>query len=120
MRGKSFSLVLLLFLGGLLPVRGTEAEPIVKVVNGRVKEVSFTKQELILSYHHPVSGEEKDLTLKVDHATGFNEGVHLEDFKEGEPVSVDYEENPGGSFRAVQVKRVAVKGVPDEIAQFRR
>lgn len=120
MRGKNFSLVLLLFLLGLFPVRGTEAEPIVKVINGRVKEVSFTTQELVLSYRHPVSGEEEDLTLKVDHGTGFNEGVHLEDFKEGDPISADYEENPSGSFRAVQVKRVMVKGVPDEIAQFRR
>ena len=120
MRGKNFSFVLLLFLLGLLPIRGAEAEPTVKVINGRVKEVSFTTQELVLSYHHPVSGEEEDLTLKVDRGTGFNEGVHLEDFKEGDPISVDYEENPSGSFRALQVKRVQVEGVPDEIAQFRR
>ncbi len=84
-----------------------------------MKEVSPRKQELVLSYRHPVSGEVEELVLKVDEGTGLNKGTRLEDFKEGDPVSVDYEENPSQIPRAVQVKRVATSGVPDEIAKFR-
>lgn len=98
----------------------TQAEPVLKVVNGRVKEVSITKQELVLSYRHPVSGREEKLVLKVDSGTGFNPGLHFKDFKEGDPISVDYEEDSSGTPRAVQVNEVAVSGVPDEIAKFRR
>lgn len=83
-----------------------------------MKEASLAKEELVLSYRHPVSGREEELVFRVDRETGFNRGLHFEDFKEGDPVSVDYEENPSGIPRARQVKRVAVSGVPDEIAQF--
>ena len=102
-----------------LLVRGTEAESVFKIVNGRVKDVSRTDEELVLSYRHPVTGEVEELVLKVDDGTGFSQGTKLADFKEGDPVSVDYEENPEGTPRAVQVKRVAIRGVPNEIVQFR-
>ena len=119
MRRKSLVLTVLLLFSSLVRPLGTEAGPVLKIVNGRVKEVSPTKQELVLSYRHPVSGQPEKLVIKVDQHTAFNKGLHFEDFKEGDPVSVDYEENPSGTPRAVQVKRVDVSGVPEEIAQFR-
>ena len=96
------------------------AELILKIINGRVKEISFAHEELVLSYRHPVTGREEELGLKVDTNTSFNQGLHLNDFKKGDPVSVDYEEESSGILRAKRINRVDVSGVPEEIAQFRR
>ena len=36
------------------------AELILKIINGRVKEISFAHEELVLSYRHPVTGREEE------------------------------------------------------------
>jgi hypothetical protein len=104
----------LLLLLSVLPAFAVSAvaESTLKVVDGRVKEVWLDRQEFTLSYRHPVSGEMEELVIKVDGGTGFSEGVRLEDFRGGDPVSVDYQEGPEGEARAVQVKRVPLRGVP--------
>lgn len=66
-----------------------------------------------------MTGREEKLGLQVDTGTSFNQGLHLGDLKAGDPVSVDYEEDPDGILRAVRINRVDVSGVPEEIAQFR-
>ena len=91
------------------------AEASVKIANGRVKEVLANEQELVLAFRHPATGKTEDLILKIDEGTGFKKGVHLQDFRPNEPVSVDYEEAAGGVLRAIQVRRVPLRGVPDEI-----
>ena len=95
------------------------AEPVIKVVNGRVKEVRLTEQRLVVRLRHPATGLMEDLVLQIDERTGFKRGLRLQDLHPEEPVSVDYEEIPGKiPPHAVQVKRVALRGVPDEIRRF--
>lgn len=110
-RGRAVVSLALLFVF-LAPVR---AEPVLKVLNGRVKKVLSDRHEIVLSSQHPVSGRVEEWVFKVDPSTGFNEGVRLEDLRDGETVSVDYEEGPDGYRRAVQVKRVPLRGIPREI-----
>lgn len=95
------------------------AGPSLKVVNGRVKEVQITDHKLVLFYRHPVSRRDEELILKIDERTGFGKRLHLEDLHGNDPVSVDYEENPGEIPRAIQVKRVDLNGVPEEIRHHR-
>ena len=84
-------------------------------MNGRVKEVRAADHQLILSVKHPATGETKELALQVDERTGFKKGIRLEDFHPNDPVSVDYQEVSGGNSRAIQIRQVPLKGVPDEI-----
>ena len=92
------------------------AEPVVKVVNGRVKEVRLTEQRLVVRLRHPATGIMEDLVLQIDERTGFRRGIRLKDLRPEDPVSVDYEEIPGKiPPHAVQVKRVALRGVPNEV-----
>ena len=94
------------------------ADPVVKIVNGRVKEVQLREQRLVLSFRRPATGLVEDLVLQIDGQTGFKKGVRLQDFRPDEPVSVDYEEASGSIPRAVQVREVPLRGVPDEIRRF--
>ena len=95
------------------------AETVVKVVNGRVKEVRLAEQKLVVRLRHPATGIMEDLVLQIDERTGFKRGTRLQDLHPQEPVSVDYEEMPGKiPPHAVQVKRVPLRGVPDEIRRF--
>lgn len=111
-RGRAVVSLALLFVF-LSPVH---AGPVLKVLNGKVKKVLSDRHEIVLSSRHPVSGRVEEWVFKVDPSTGFNEGVHLEDLRDGETVSVDYyEEGPDGFRRAVQVKRVPLRGIPREI-----
>ena len=110
---KRFFAGFLLGLLSVLPFAG--AESVVKIANGRVKEVFANEQELVLAFRHPATGKTEDLILKIDEGTGFKKGVHLQDFRPNEPVSVDYEEAAGGVLRAIQVRRVPLRGVPDDI-----
>lgn len=105
---------MLLFLS-FLPT--LEAQQPLKVVNGRIKEVVREKQGLVLSYQNPVTEEWEELTLQVDERSGFQEGIQLEDLREGEPVTVDYEDRQDGIGRIVLVKRVPLRGVPEEISR---
>ena len=98
-------------LGFFLPA--LEGASVLKVIDGRVDEVSLEESKLTLSYRHPVNLEEEKLILEVDEGTGFSEGVRFEDLKKGEPVSVDYEEASGSIPRAVQVREVPLRGVPE-------
>jgi len=93
------------------------AEPVLKVINGRVKEIRTSEELLVLAYRHPVSGKTEELALKVSPGTGLPEGIRLEDFKKDEPLAVDYQEKPGEPPQALLVKRVPVKGVPKELAR---
>ena len=92
------------------------AGPFLKVVNGRVKAFGLEEKLLVLSYRNPANRQSEELTLKVDRQTGFNEVLHLKDFRVNDPVSVDYEEIPGGIPRAVRISRVPLRGVPKEIS----
>ena|GEM_PF-5723718 len=85
-----------------------------KIVDGRVAEVRSKERELVLAYRHPVTRREEKLVLQVDQGTGFYEGVHLEDLRPEQPVSVDYEEGPSG-LKAVRVRQVPIRGIPKEI-----
>lgn len=67
-----------------------------------------------MTYWHPVNQSNEELTLKVDSGTGFEEGVHFEDLKQNELISVDYEETTEGILRAVQVKRVPLNETPEK------
>lgn len=109
----AISYLLCLFLTLLLP--SPSNAQLLKVANGRMKEISVEKKEFVLSYQNPVNRQDEKLRIKIDDQTGFSEEVRWEDFRINDPVSVDYEEIPGGILRAVQVKRVAVRGVPKEI-----
>ena len=104
-----FFLCLLLFL----PFG--RAESVVKIVNGRVKEVRLSEHQLVLFFKRPATGQMEELVLKVDEGTGFKKGFRLEDFRPNEPVSVEYEEIPGQGPRATQVRKVPLRGVPNEI-----
>lgn len=88
---------------------------VIKVVNGRVKEVRAKESELVLFVQRPATGKTEDWVLKVDRGTGFKQGVSLQDFHPNDPVSVDYEEISGGTLRAIQVRRVPLRGIPNEI-----
>ena len=110
-RGAPTVFFLLLFFSSLL----VHAEPAIKIVNGRVKEVRVRDHQLILSVKHPATGETKELVLQIDERTGFKKGIHLGDFHPDDPVSADYEETSGGNSRAIQIRQVPLKGVPDEI-----
>jgi hypothetical protein len=93
------------------------AQPVLKVVNGRIKEIRPEEAVLVLSYSHPVSGKTEELSLQVTEKTGFQEEVRLEDFEKEDPVSIDYEEKENSLPLALLVKRVPVKGVPKELAR---
>lgn len=82
------------------------------MANGRIKEVGLERNEIVLSYLHPVKGETEELSFQIDPQTGFSGGFRLEDLQPQEPVSVDYEENSEGSRRAVLIKRVPLRGMP--------
>ena len=86
---------------------------VLKVANGRVKEIRLEKSEIVLSYFHPVSRREEELVFEVDGRTGFTRETRLEELKKGMPVTVDYEE-VGGKNRAVRVSVVPMRGVPFE------
>lgn len=101
-----FALALLLFAANVA------AETVVKVANGRVKEVWVERNEIALSYFHPVSGKEEDLLFRVNRETGFSGGFHWEELQRNEPVSIDYEEDSEGLRRALLIKRVPLRGVP--------
>jgi hypothetical protein len=94
------------------------ADPVLKVVSGRVKEIRLAQKELVLIYPHPVSRKEEVLFLQVDESTGFAEGIHFEGLQPGTVLSVDYLENERGGTRAVNVKKVPLKGVPIEKNPF--
>ena len=83
-----------------------------RVIDGRIKEISLAKHELVLSYRHPVTGRFEELKLLIDDQTSANEGIRLEDLRGDDPVSVTYEEIPGGLFHARDVRRVPLRGVP--------
>lgn len=99
----------------LLPPLGGAST--LKVVDGRVDEVSLEENRLTLIYRHPVSLEEEKLVFEVDKETGFSEAVRLEDLKKGEPLSVDYEEESDAKARAVLIKRVPIRGIPKDISR---
>jgi len=109
------TLILLFALVLLLPA--SWAERSIKVVNGRVKEIFVKESRLTVTYEHPVTQKQEDLILKVDLGTGFGDRLRLEDFRSGEPISVDYEESPSGEGRAILVKRVPLRGVPKELVR---
>lgn len=102
----AFFLALLAFL----PSVGADIST--KVMNGRVKELRLGESELVLSYRNPVSLQDEELVLGVSEGTGFSEGVRFEDLREGEPLSVDYEEHSDGTARAILIKRVPIRGAP--------
>lgn len=101
-----FALALLLFAANVA------SEAALKVANGRIKEVGLERNEVVLSYLHPVNGETEELSFKIDPQTGFSGGFRLEELKRNEPVSIDYEENSEGLKRALLIKRVPLRGVP--------
>ena len=101
-----------LFIFGLFALAQACAEPPLKVVGGRVKEISSEEGRLTLSYFHPATGRDEELVLTVDSHTGFSEGVTLGDLRRNDPLSVDYEENEEGRVLAVQIKRVPLRGIP--------
>lgn len=94
------------------------AAPVIKVISGKIEKVTAEKQELTLSYPHPVTGKNEKLIFRVDSATGFGEGIRLQDLREGQMVSVDYTEETAQLPRAVQVKRVPLRGIPREVRSF--
>ena len=96
----------------LLPIAG--ASQALKVANGRIKSVFLDKQEFVLSYRHPVSGQLEELKLRIDSQTGFSGGIRLPDLQQDDPVSVDYQEDEKGEARAVLVSRVNLTSVPIE------
>ena len=102
-------------LGFFLPA--LEGASVLKVIDGRVDEVSLEESKLTLSYRHPVNLEEEKLILEVDEGTGFSEGVRFEDLKKGEPVSVDYEEGSDAQARAILIKTVPIRGIPKDITR---
>ena len=106
--------VFFIFLLLSLPF-SAHAEPAVKIVNGREKEVRLSEHQLVLFFKRPATGQMEELVLKVDEGTGFKKGFRLEDFRPNEPVSVEYEEIPGQGPRATQVRKVPLRGVPNEI-----
>lgn len=93
----------------------SEGAPALKVIDGRVDEVSLEENQLTLSARHPVSLEEERLILEVGEETGFSEGVHLKDLKKGELLSVDYEQESDAKARAILIKRIPIRGIPKDI-----
>ena len=83
-----------------------------------MKEVELSRNELVLSYRHPVTGRIEELVLHVDSQTGFSEGTRLENLHVNDPVSVDYVDGVGKTARAIRVGRVPLKGVPFDKAPF--
>ena len=106
MKSLAFGQILILLFVWSPPFALGEAAPSLKVVDGRVKQVLPEKQELVLSYRHPVTGQWEELILKVDRQTGFSEGVRFEELQENDPLSIDYQENAEGNARAVRINRV--------------
>lgn len=107
-------LIRFLLLAALVLHPAAEASEATKVVNGRVKKVLIDKQELILSYRHPVSGKPEELKLKIDGGTGFSRELRFEDFREEDLISADYQEDESGRARAVSVRRVDLYSGPVE------
>lgn len=107
-QGGKLTLVLIALFAFSVP---THAVSVLKVANGQVKDISVSEKKITLSFEHPVTGEAEELMLHVDDQTGFPESSNLDDFKKGEPLTVDYEEDESGNCRAVQIKRVPLSGV---------
>jgi len=107
-------LIRFLLLAVLVLHPAVQASEATKVVNGRVKKVLIDKQELILSYRHPVSGEPEELKLSIDGGTGFSKELRIEDFREDDLISADYQEDETGQARAVSVRRVDLYSAPVE------
>ncbi len=112
MRCRVFCNALIFLSVSLLFPLGARAEQVLKVMDGRVKEISSEKHELVLSYRHPVSGQMEEKTFEVDTATGFPEGMRFQDLRPNQPLSVDYQEGPQGKAHAVRIRAVPLRGVP--------
>lgn len=109
-------LFLILFAAAFsFPCRAEE-EPI-QMIDGQIEEVKAGESQLAITYFHPVTRRKEKLVFNVDRGTGFDEGMKLEDLRVHEMVSIDYREE-GGRARALQVKRVPMKGVPKELKNF--
>ncbi|MBI4115254.1 MAG: hypothetical protein HY447_01625 [Candidatus Omnitrophica bacterium] len=106
---KKFLLFLIL---SLIFSRQVGAGETLRMIDGKIKEISLEKHELVLSYKHPVTSRSEELKLIIDDKTSADEGVRLEDLRGDDPVSVTYEEIPGGLFYARDVRRVPLRGVP--------
>jgi len=105
--------VLLFGMTGL----SARAEEAIQVLDGRVEEVSPARSELVVLYYHPVSRNLERQVFRVDSATGLEDGLRLADLRKQDPVSIDYLED-GRTARAIQIKRVPMKGVPKELRRF--
>jgi hypothetical protein len=112
------TLALSLFILPLFFLSDAGADPVLKIVSGRVKEIRLAQKELVLTYPHPVSRREEVLFLRVDEATGFAEGIHFEGLQPGTALSVDYLESEKGEARAVSIKKVPLQGIPIEKNPF--
>ena len=70
---------------------------------------------------HPTAILGKNVEMGMGNTIGpyaiLEDGVRLADLKKQEPVTVDYLED-GRTARALQIKRVPMKGVPKEIRRF--
>ena len=111
----AFNLFLVLLL---VSASGAAAEDVLKVVNGRVKEIRAGEGVIVLYFLHPVSREEEELPIHVDGGTGYDEGRGLKDLKKGMPLTVDYREDQEGNAQAVRVSEVPLSGVPVEKNPF--
>jgi len=92
---------------------------VVKTLSGRINKIDFEKQYLVVGFQHPVTGEFKNLTFRIQDQTGLGGVASFEDFQPKDPITIDYEENEEGERVAHYIKKVQLTGPPAGLEDFR-